>query len=495
MTIKDLQELFKIKTYWTKPISFWCLIAITITVWSTIERLIFDKIRIFGKTPIYLSIDLILLLMVLFIISIFWLISTNRMPIISNSKINLYICVNIEEEFYQPKIDSIIKNAINEVKYEKAFNYINIKLLDYNYFHSSEEIEKWIKKYATIHSTIFLKFKTGNLSGDKKMDFEQISFSGFLPNKTLNLSGFKFNGINEVQMLIDGSNWEYLDKNSFNDKEKLKNNISEVILFYAGITLLYEGRIKESISIMKRIFKPEDLKIEPKTFREKIEIQLRKKTVKALQLGRILYHLNLQEAIEKSDNQKDYSLALKILIELDNFPIQLSNKSNILITKAFCYYKLGDIENSKKTTLMLQNYPEQKCVYNLNMLFLSMYTNDEKNFLKHYKQIKYGYPTTNVIHILNEYGLERSEGKINSNYLDFAEALVSICYVESEINEVISRIENLKNVHPNTELHEKLLSHLEKNLMYFKKDKGKLKIQKSNLKKNATSNKSVPLVA
>lgn len=480
--MKYIEEVLNIYKNWYKIKSLLILQIGTILCWYSLAKNFVGESHLSSQMIVKFGDSFIFLLIILGAELIVWLITTNRVPLLSPSKINIYLCINLDDISYEEVIKLVIKKAIAEIKQSSHGTNINVQLLDFNYFEHQNQVESWVSKYSTtVHTIIFIKLRTGNVDGNKKMTAEELSFTGKLPINSLSVGTDIVNGISEIKYLLDGSNWEFLEKNSFDDKEKLTKNIGEIIKFYAVVCLLYQAKLKEAIKLLSEIYDKNISTVSKLNFSQRIDKMMRKKITKQLRFGSILFHVLFQYANDLSA-KKQFRNALDIYKELEGFSIKIADQSQLYISIAYCYYRCNDINKALEYTNKFR-LPEYNDFYNINRLFISICQNNLIDYYCFFKKIKPQTTKLNPIQILADYDFERERGVMNIELLDFAECLIEVSYLGNDIISITERIKELQSRYPVNDLNKELHNHLLKILK-------QQKLRTKNFNKNFNSLKS-----
>lgn len=423
--------IFKIINNWTKKKGFFLSSALFITIYFPFIKPILkdDYFDIFNRDQINFFFPLLAVV----IIFIIWLITSNRIALFRTGDIRIGLVFNLDDESFENNLKTISKNLVEELKQKHK----NIKVILYpiNFSKSKENLKKYIKNHQySIDSIIYLKINTGNKRGvegevENNLEINEITFFGkFNVNEKLKIFKTSIRLSDELKIRNLNKNWSYVESNSFNDKRKIHDNLNDVILFYSGMYLIYERKVKAALNILKTLHSQKDSTAELISGTK--EIKGNKNFISASRLNEILLNLFISNATisyTNLDNQDAYNSLKECEKIFPNHPQSFEH----FISLARFSYDLGNLEEAIDYTIKAKNIKKFSTEIYLNEGFFGILKEDENEICYNYNQLRkvhiHKHSTINFTEVIAWLNDERK--KNNNNLLfDFLTGTLNYLY-------------------------------------------------------------------
>ena len=455
---KESFDLFQtIKSYWEKQIGIFLTLIAGMIIYIGIAKELDSQFSILKPY----NITLIFILIAIFII---WLITTHRLLLDKSSKLGVFVCINCDPEF-ELKAKSIFEKIINEINKDQDLKMLYSGLLPFNKFSDHKEIEKWLdNQNGNYNAIIFLKIKNGKINSEDAIKIDGVSYTGYFRNNNLSINGVNLNIMQDLTLRLENIDWSYLEKNCLNDKEKLRDNLKDLILYYGGMFYLNESHFENARVILKKIYNPL-LALVPVKFDSattKVTLEVKPINIRA---GRLNFHLTniyLKCVINKY-NSNNTAEAITLLHEVEAFPTPPEIKSTIYTNLAYMYYIIGDINRSKHYTNLIHTVNPKSFEYLINLGFYAIIDNNPVTFAQHYSAIdencNFDSQPLEIIAFLND----RIDEYPNSSILiESGEAILTKLFVDeqdgnSKLKQIIEKVPNANNYKSLKKLIEKTL--------------------------------------
>ncbi|MGE0568247.1 MAG: hypothetical protein AB7O73_09880 [Bacteroidia bacterium] len=353
---------------------------------ACIILLIFIFLYIVSKYEI--GINVALLTFAIFAIGIFtfWYVSTNRFLINKVNKLGVYISINCDNEFEQ-KAKSIFEKVIVEINRDPDLKMLYAEFIPSNKFSNHTEIETWLDKQNGVNNAIiFLKIKNGNINSEEAIKIDNVTYTGYFRKNNLKLNGENLNITNDLNLRLQNTDWNYFEKNCLEDKEKFRNNLRDLILYYGGMFYLNETQFENSRIILKKLYSPNPSIVQSNNNLDNsnsTNLETDSTQVKAGRLNYLLTNIYLKCVIDKYDNNDIYE-AIKYLHEIESFPVSTDLKTVIYINLAYMYYMAGNMERSKNYTELVHSVNPKSFAYRINLGYYAIIENNITTFSQHY---------------------------------------------------------------------------------------------------------------
>lgn len=329
------------------------------------------------------------LLFGILVLSVCWLISTNRLVFKSAEKISVFISIVCEDNF-ELKAKTLIGFLVKRLKSDRNFRLINVSLLPVNTYTDSSRIEDWLHtQTGDRNAVILLDFQDGKVEAEETVIVQKMSCTGFFKKSSVMVDGEALNIKSELALRMQERDWKLLEKNSLQDKEKIRNNVRDILLYFSGLLYLNEQQFEKARITLKQIHQPEGVTVpgvRDKDNPRKLKIELKTNHIQAARLHYLQTQIYLKCIFELllKERAKD---ALKLLQELDQFSLPPDEKVRIYINFAHTYYLLSDLVTAKQYTLKVKQLSPNSLAYFANMGFFAAIENDPSEFIKYYSVI------------------------------------------------------------------------------------------------------------
>jgi hypothetical protein len=336
------------------------------------------------------QINILIPIILILLIYILWLFTSNRIALFRTGELRIGLFFNLEDEIYEEKLKKISENIIDEIK--EKHNNIKITFYPINFKKSKISIKKYLENNKhIIDCIVYAKISSGNIkinenNSENHLIIDEINFIGnFNVNEKLRIFKTSIKLSNELKIRNLNKNWSYVESNSLNDKKKIQHNLKDIILFYSGIYLIYERKIKSSLNILKTLHSKQDSTI---SFdEEKKEIKGNKNFILASRLNDILLNLfiiNARISYENLDKNDAYN-SLKECEKI--FPYHAQSFDHF-ISLARYSYDLGKIEEAKKYTKKAKEINKTNTAIFLNEGFFGILDQNENVICYNYEQLR-----------------------------------------------------------------------------------------------------------
>ncbi|WP_456424768.1 hypothetical protein [Lutibacter sp.] len=440
----------KIIGKWNKVITIIKLIILECIIYFTLGSYFLGSS--FDKTN---NINFLILSFIIIVTISIWYITTNRLPIKFNKKLKFALLISIDDEKYTDRIKRIINESISNIY--SVTGEVEIILLPFNYLNNEKDIKKFINKRGfTIETLLWLNLSSGNFQNEN-ITFEKIALDKSHFFSKLKLTENKRMYISDINMSSDiklinfHKDWDYIEANSKADKKKYKINLSDLILQYISIYLIYIDKYQSALEILSKIQSNK----EEKTVNKKKNIfkEGRFRTI----IVELMFLLSRNYYFEKKNYQECHNLLTSTFkIVDDKHELAFERCSNLALTS----YKIGDINLSKSYTEKLKSIKPNSPIINLNNAFYSILVNNPKDVSKYYGNLiikSSSIKGINIIELIDFLCLEKEvyKNKPNSILFDFAEGFLSIHYGDKKLGIIV--LEKFIAEYPNSELFTKEL--------------------------------------
>jgi tetratricopeptide (TPR) repeat protein len=460
-----ITSIDKIQAKWEKKIGLvYSFIALSIVYYALCN--VFDS-----NYSIYKIYNLILPFLYLALVVI-WGISTNRVPIKRSNQLGVYVSISCDEDC-ERKIKVLFSSIVEQINRERDLNLLHVKLLPINRFKTTSESEDWVNTKGDETTIIFLDIKNGNVNSEEKINIASVSYTGYFRKNNIIINDSEnFNIVKDLALRVDGKDWSYFEKNSLADKDKLRANLKDLIVYYAGVYSLNQSKFENARLLLKYLYQPKSTEIESKvdmTDTKKVHLRISQKNIQAARLNYLLANLYLN-SISNRLNQNNLGEAITLLKEIETYEIDILFKIKVYINSSLAFYLQGNIPEAKKYTEKLHEISPQSFAYAINMGFFAMIENDHLNFVKYYSLINEAAPIDSEPVYIIAFLDEHMNNYPNSILLfEMADAVLTKLFIdENEGNTKLSA--QLQNI-PSTHQFKSLRRFCEQKLKYRKPKK------------------------
>lgn len=383
----------------------------------------------------------------------FWLFSTNRFFLkLTNKKIIAGIILKIDEEKEQLVISKIIKKAINNINKSGKFPNVIIKFLPPNHCISSNELNKYHKKFGFLYDLIIsIEVDSGNYNSIEKIIISKLTLT--FKHKSSNLKKRIFFNIvdilDDMSLQASSKDWVYEYNNNGPDKIKYLENLYEIFLFYIGLYSIYLDRYEDALDIISQIFDQKKLSIPiSQDNNNKTILHLKLSHLAQGRMATILVDLFFSLAVKAYFNN-DTERALSYMDKLKNIFEKHPKRFNQFIDMARYSYELGNLENAKKYTDDAWKLNNGAIEIFLNNGFFAILDDDFDKYLYNFKKIFTDHLNNNLnwvdIYVFQDNQFAKMPDK--ELYFKFSLSTIDFLFIKNislkEYNEIIQIYKDL----------------------------------------------------
>lgn len=425
--------------YWRKRTGLFVSAVLCIAVYFTSVKLFVDDIKI-QETYVFHAPFLVAILLILFIA---WVSTSRRKHIASGEKVfKIGLSFLSDEAINDPKIWSIINPILKDIDRSKNLDFLKIIPLDENRFRNREDVGKYIaSNLFDIKNVLWLQVESGQIDSNDKVLIKRGTFVCERPYDGVIFHGTRIDIRKEVLIRTVNKSWGYLEKESLIEKRRLKENLKDIILYYAGINLLCLGQFEESLKTLKVLYHSDG---QPKIVEAKETQDVSLQNALAERLGEILAKLYTQVSHDYHNSNQNEK-AFKFLLEAE--AVIQDNGANYwnFVQLARLYYEAGDLN---KATLYTDKMEASKGFTNevaLNRGFFSVIKGDSAELIKNYKRLRPNKSRINGVDVLAFLNRESSKFPQHAALFKYAMGFIKMNYVtysegRKELGKLISEI-------------------------------------------------------
>lgn len=420
--------ILNIKKYREKPITILFIIALISVIYGVAFKIIENE-------QIFIKYKLIIYFISYIIGIIIWAFATKRL-VLPSHKFTVFIYANFDEEKAENELRKLVDESIKEIK--SKHNFIRIIRKPFNICNDKTElIDKLnrmiIKPDLAWLATIKSGKETYAGQTSYKIDIKKFDIlCNFPPDSNYKLNNTTINFKNDLTIRNLDKDWVYFENNSYKDKEKLKVNFIDNILYSIGIFLIYSFKWENSCDVLKQLYKPILIKISSK---EVQKIPINSTLFAGMRLSNILMNL-LTSLSYKEFAKYEYNKAYQLVLECERlFPNSFQEPGRYELL-AMLAYLCGEFDNSVKYTNILANIQGNKFTVYINCGFYAILNNSIKDLYENYEKIinyknKSDFNAVDVVGFLEDQrGKEKLKGK--DALIDFAEAILTKLFINTE---------------------------------------------------------------
>lgn len=450
---KDL--LFDGISEWSKTRGLFILSLIILAVYY----LFFKGLIIEGGFEIgFWILNVIIPLIILVVVTAFWLFSTNRVTIPNSKELTIGVFLHIDEYKSEKRIKLIAERTLNDI--EKNHPEIKLILKPVNYLKSKQELSKYIKNNSYLYdSCIFAKVESGNKKGksgeiEECIEINEITFSGKF-NVLDKLNVFKTSVTISKDLSIRNTykDWSYVESNSLLDKKKLRENLTDTLLFYSGIYAIYLNKPVLALNILKSIHNPLDSQI--KATPQKNKFIGNKNFLSAARLNEILLNLfviNSTLAYQNNNTKKAY----ETLKECEKvFGLHPQSYGHYIALSRYAF-ELNKIDESKDYVRKAKNIKSYGTEIYMNQGFFALIDKNDDEIFNNYNELsrtyKHELSYNNFTEVIK--WLEDHKTKLDDDLAEFAIGFYSFCYTDENLgNKILKKLrkKDFKESYPKTD--------------------------------------------
>lgn len=451
-------DFIKLKKYWEKTIATILLLGLTLTIWA----LIFE---IFGFDQTFSwTLKAIIIISTYILTIIIWVFSTKRFVLPSN-KFTIYIYAKFDEDKAEIELRKLVDESIKEIKTKHKF--LRIIRKPFNIANDANEINDKLKKMIIKPDIVwFATIKSGKETIDGNTSFKIVIekfdiVCNFPPDSYFKLNKTLINIKKDLTIRNLDKDWVFLENNSYKDKQKIKSNFIDTILYSTGIFMIYSFEWENACEIFKSLYQPITIKITNKKIQK---IPVSNSQFVGMRLSDILMNL-LTTLSFKAFSDDKYNKAYKLALECEKlFPNTVQEPIRYELLAMLAYY-CNEIENSIAFTNKLTAIPGNMFTVYINRGFYAILNNSIKDLYENYEKIinyknKSNFNAVELVGFLEEQrGKDKLKGK--DALLDFAEAIHTKLFIDNEegnklLDDFISNNEKIETYFPLCELCQKV---------------------------------------
>lgn len=390
----------------------------------------------------YLIIPFILVL----IVFIFWVNTTNRFFLKFSNKIYTGIIVVMDDETDRLVVNKIVRKVINQINKSDDFNgNVKLKLMPSNFCAHESEINSYHTNFYFMYDLIIRVFvESGNYDSIEKIVVEKFSVTFTRKDSTWKKRIF-YNTVDltqDMNLLVGVRDWHYLVSNSGIDKKKYLANFHNIIIYYIIFYAIYSDRYEDALNILSKIFEPNKTMVSiSKKEGNNITLELQPFHLAEARLSTILVDLFFDSAI-KNYHKKDIRKAITRLEQLENLIKGHNKKFDQFINMARWNYEIGNFDKAI-------SYTEQAKVINpnaiqiyLNLGFFAILQGNAVNFCSNYKRLfeMRANPVINWVDVLDFQLKEQAKFIDKEPYFRFSTAFIDYIFIDEANKEKFENI-------------------------------------------------------
>lgn len=378
------------------------------------------------------------LLLTLVFTYLIWILINNYDILLPHHK--MAIVLEVDED----NLEAISKARRIVDKIESHFNLnsnysklIRIYPLDVNRFKTVEESDNYLKSWWNKFDSIILaEIDYGFSQGREVFQIKSFSIISKYLTDTIEINSVKIDLKSEVNLVALSSRLHYLKENELLERELVISSLIRLLLFYSGLCLICQQRIKDAQRVFKSIYNPEStlIIVDPTAKDKKINL-----TPEQIFHGRL--KTLLTEIYKQIIDPIQYSEGDQWKLNTLNDAIATLNPAPIVfplkVILARTYYELGNREKAEQTTEeIFTEYGLREEVF-LNRGFFAILDNNPNKVLKNYKQLGNRRDDgISIIAFLHE-EMERCDG--DKMLFQFALAITTLLYQDKNDGKFLLR--------------------------------------------------------
>lgn len=374
--------------------------------------------------------NIILPICLLLVIILFWSFKSHRWNLYKNKKVTTGLFIKCDDYASQSKIRKIVREMISEI--ESEFPELRLKLFPVNYIKDEASLKKYLDKNDHIIDNALLAIvRYGNSTEEsktiEKIDISNLKFIGKFDEESYQDYRVIINVSQDLQLRNLEKDWVYLESKSFHDRDKIKYNLKDSVLFFMGLYLIYKEELDVALQIFKSL----------KTVEENLvlvnEINSRKKE----RLDEILLNIFTVNALKNYILKKETEIAYKLLKECEEI-----FESNHAFYYANCvllsriYYEKNEIEKAYEYTDKASAiYRDSTPIY-CNYGFFGMIENNIDKVYINYRELAHVYKhknKVNFVDIIEFLELHKSKYPDSTFLFEFCIGLLNFFYADKDI--------------------------------------------------------------
>lgn len=430
------QEIENYLEYWN---TIYGLIAIEVIFLSlyfgTIKELIKETILDISKYALNFFIPLTIIVLIF----LFWAFKSHRVGLFKKKRLTIGLFFSCDDFDKIIKIKKIIEACISEI--EGDYKDIKIKFYPINYIKNKNSLEKFIaRSNHLIDTAFFAKIKYGKTSEAnetiEKIQICDLLFSGkFDVFSDVRIFKKKISIVKDLSLRNLNNDWNYIESKSFDDQDKIKHNLKDLILFYSGIYLIHMGHLDSSLDIMTSLKKSENV--------SENDVVL----IKNGRLNLILLELFSFNALREYLLNKNRDEAYKILKDCEvlfknNHPYKFEHS----LTLSRISYELGKMNDAYFYTEVAESLNKSSTAIYCNNGYFGMIENNVNKVVKNYKELSHTYRhrgKLNFVEIIEFINIHKERHPESKILFEFSIGALNLLYADEKTG--ITDLENVKS--------------------------------------------------
>lgn len=412
--------------YWDSYIGLSLIImATSVGYWGVAA----DKlIATFPKNEVLFNVILpVGLLIMIFLI---WSFKSNRWNLYKRKTVTTGLFIKCGDFTSHSKIRRLIREMIDEIQTE--FPDLELKLYPVDFIKNENDLKIYLDKNShVIDNALLAIVRYGNCTEDSKT-FEKIEITdlklvGRFDEENYQDYRVQINVSQDLHLRNLNKDWVYLESKSFDDRDKIKYNLRDSLLFFMGLYLIY----KEELDVALQIFK--SLRVVEENISLVNEIAHRKRE----RLDEILLNIFTVNALRKYTLNNDSDTAFKLLKECEII-FEGNHKfyyANCILLSRISYEKDEISDAYLYTDRAAALYRDSTPVY-CNMGFFGMIENNLEKVYTNYKELAHVYKHKGKVNFVDviEF-LENHKSKYSESELlfDFCIGMLNFFYADKEV--------------------------------------------------------------
>lgn len=382
--------------------------------------------------------NIILPIGILFIVYFFWAFKSHRWSLGKYKKVTTGLFIKCDDYNSQSKIRKILREMIAEI--ESEFPELKLKLFPVDYIQDERSLKKYLDKNDHIIDNALLAIvRYGNATEEsktiEKIDISNLKFVGKFDDDNYQNYKVRINISQDLHLRNLDKDWVYLESKSLDDRDKIKYNFKDSLLFFMGLYLVYKEELDVALQIFKSL----------RTVEESLIMGNEVKNRKKERLDEILLNIFTVNAIKKYILNKETEIAFKLLKECEviyegNHKFYYAN----CILLARIYYEKNEVENAYSyTEKAAAIYHDSTPVY-CNRGFFGMIENNVEKVYANYRELAHVYKhkgKVNFVDVVEFLEIHKPKYPESALLFDFCIGMLNFFYADKDLGtEILEEI-------------------------------------------------------
>lgn len=437
-----------ILVFWDKLIDRWETRMGLLMTFVFIICLYFFGLKFFEvqiSSTLYL---LVLPILILILVFITWIVSTNRLFFRNSRKIYVGVIMIFDEEKDRVVINKIVRKVIAKINQSDEFNKnLKLKLLPSNFCAHESQINRYHENFYFMYDLMIRVFvESGNYESIEKIVINKFSVT-FRRNSTSWKKRIFYDTIDltkDMGLLIQSRDWDYVDSNSGFDKKKYLNNFHNVILYYTTFYAIYSNRREVALNILTALYDNSKTIVKIKKREgDKVTFELAPFQMAEARLATILIDLYFDSAIE-SYHKNDILKAISRLQPLKKLALAPNKRFDLYINLARWNYEIGNLDKAIDYTNRAKSIAPNTVQVYLNLGFFAILNDDIKGFYENFEKLHTirSNPVINWVDVVDfQYNqLEKFPSK--KDFFNFSIAFIEYVFIDQSYR---NKFENISH--------------------------------------------------